>query len=220
MSDPVDGVHALVVDELEPDEEDHRGQDRVGHVGQGAVRNSSTTTTMSAGVSWANWLRPPAPSTISVLVGLPLTTKVPDESRGEVARAQADQVEFSSKLSPYSWRRPATCRALGQDDHEHREHDGQQGAMAERRLDWPAVRSGSPPGTGPRMVTPRAADRSVARDDRAHDGDERAGILVDPPRPTMMASTVIDTASVGRLAPSGIARSALANFSRVCRSPR
>jgi hypothetical protein len=31
-AEPVDGGHAQVVDELDADEEDHRRQDRVGHV--------------------------------------------------------------------------------------------------------------------------------------------------------------------------------------------
>ena len=44
----------------------------------GAVRNSNTIKTMTPVVSCATWLRPPAPSTICVLVGLPLTTKVPE----------------------------------------------------------------------------------------------------------------------------------------------
>ena len=59
----------------------------------GSVRNSSTTSTTAAVVSCDTWLRPPALSTIWVLVGLPLTTKVPVRPAASVGGTEADQVD-------------------------------------------------------------------------------------------------------------------------------
>src|SRR6476620_9069108 len=67
----------------------------------GLVRNSSTTSTTPAQVSDASWLRPPAPSTICVLVGLPLTTKVPDTPAAALARPRPTRSTSSLNRSPY-----------------------------------------------------------------------------------------------------------------------
>ena len=67
----------------------------------GTVRNSRTTTTTAAVVSCASWLLPPALSTISVFVGLPLTTNVPEMPAPTLARPSPTRSTFSSKLSPY-----------------------------------------------------------------------------------------------------------------------
>ena len=67
----------------------------------GPVRKSRTTTTMAAVVSWAIWLRPPAPSTISVLVGQPFTTNVPLIPAARLPRPRPMRSTFSSKLSSY-----------------------------------------------------------------------------------------------------------------------
>lgn len=47
----------------------------------------------------ATWLRPPAPSTIWLLVGLPLTTKVPVSPADTLARARPSRSTFSSNCS-------------------------------------------------------------------------------------------------------------------------
>lgn len=57
--------------------------------------------TMAAAVSWAICVRPPALSTISVLVGLPLTTKVPEIPAARLAPPRPMRSTFSSKLSEY-----------------------------------------------------------------------------------------------------------------------
>ena len=67
----------------------------------GSVRKSSTTSTMAAVVRLASWLRPPAPSTIWVLVGLPLTTKVPLRPAPALARPSPTRSTFSSNGSSY-----------------------------------------------------------------------------------------------------------------------
>ena len=58
----------------------------------GAVRNTSTMMTMAPAASWASWLRPPALSTICVLVGLPLTTYEPLSVDGDLGEAEPDEV--------------------------------------------------------------------------------------------------------------------------------
>ncbi len=65
------------------------------------VRNSRTTTTIRPAVSCATWVLPPAPSTISVFVGLPLTTNVPDKPAPTLARLSPTRSTFSLKLSSY-----------------------------------------------------------------------------------------------------------------------
>src|SRR5262249_6370031 len=52
-------------------------------------------------VSCEIWLRPPAPSTIWVLVGLPLTTKVPDRPAPTLASVRPTRSLFSLKRSLY-----------------------------------------------------------------------------------------------------------------------
>ena len=52
-------------------------------------------------VSWASWLRPPALSTICVLVGLPLTTKVPDNAAATLAAPRPTRSVSSLKASSY-----------------------------------------------------------------------------------------------------------------------
>ncbi len=59
---------------------------------RGPVSVSRTASTTAVVVSEASWLRPPALSTIWVLVGLPLTTKVPGDCGDDVRGAQRDQV--------------------------------------------------------------------------------------------------------------------------------
>ena len=73
----------------------------LGMYDSGTVRNSRTTTTMTVVVSWAIWLLPPALSTISVLVGLPLTTNVPLMPAARLPRPRPMRSTFSSKLSSY-----------------------------------------------------------------------------------------------------------------------
>ena len=73
----------------------------VGMYCSGLVRKSSTMSTITAVVRLATWLLPPAPSTIWVLVGLPLTTKVPDRPALALARPRPTRSTFSSNGSSY-----------------------------------------------------------------------------------------------------------------------
>src|SRR5947199_8182377 len=57
--------------------------------------------TSTAVVSCEIWLRPPAPSTIWVLVGLPFTTNVPDKPAPTLARVSPTRSLFSLKRSLY-----------------------------------------------------------------------------------------------------------------------
>jgi hypothetical protein len=49
------------------------------------VSSTKTISTTAKAVSWDSWLRPPALSTICVLVGLPLTTNVPENAAAALA---------------------------------------------------------------------------------------------------------------------------------------
>ena len=57
----------------------------VGRLASGRVSRSKTTTTTALVVSEASWLRPPALSATCVWVGLPFTTKVPDNAAATLA---------------------------------------------------------------------------------------------------------------------------------------
>src|SRR4051794_37782352 len=93
----------------------------------GLVRNSSTTSTTLAHVSDASWLRPPAPSTICVLVGLPLTTNVPDTPAAALARPRPTRSTSSLNRSPYLAANAREGGALGKDHDEDRERGGGEG---------------------------------------------------------------------------------------------
>ena len=67
----------------------------------GAVSQSRTIATMTTVVTDASWLLPPAPSTIWVLVGLPLTTKVPVNAAPRLAAPRPTRSTFSSNVSLY-----------------------------------------------------------------------------------------------------------------------
>ena len=70
-----------------------------GRYSSGLVANRITMRTTPAVVSIASWLRPPAPSTISVLVGLPFTTNVPPKPATMFAAPSARTSRFSSTRS-------------------------------------------------------------------------------------------------------------------------
>ena len=73
----------------------------VGRYWSGTVRNSSTMTTTAPVVSCATWLVPPAPSTIWVLVGLPLTTNVPVSPAARLAPLSPTRSTSSLNASSY-----------------------------------------------------------------------------------------------------------------------
>src|ERR1700693_5194045 len=64
---------------------------------KGSVRNKSTAKATIAVATCANWLRPPAESTIAVLVGLPFTTKVPLQAAATIGQGQAHEVHVFIK---------------------------------------------------------------------------------------------------------------------------
>ncbi len=72
-----------------------------GMLARAPVRKSTTGRTMAAAISCEIWVRPPALSTISVLVGLPLTTNAPVIAAAPLARPRPTRSTFSSKLSEY-----------------------------------------------------------------------------------------------------------------------
>ena len=68
------------------------------------VAAAHTTTTSTTDASCASWLRPPAPTTICVLVGLPFTTKVPVTAAARLAPPSAS---MSASVSTCSSNRAA-----------------------------------------------------------------------------------------------------------------
>src|SRR6476646_3830032 len=121
----------------------------------GLVRNSSTTSTTPAQVSDASWLRPPAPSTICVLVGLPLTTKVPDTPAAALAKPRPTRSTSSLKRSPYLAANAREVAALWARITMKIENAVAASAGAsEPQLTSGRPRLGSPPGTCPSTATP------------------------------------------------------------------
>ena len=92
----------------------------------GPVRNSRTTTTIAAAVSCEIWVRPPALSTISVFVGLPLTTNVPVMPAAAFATPSPIEVDVLLEAVRVLHRvGPGRRGALGEDDDDERD-DGRQ----------------------------------------------------------------------------------------------
>ena len=109
-------------------------------------------------VSCASWLRPPAPSTICVLVGLPFTTKVPDRPAAALASAEADEVDVLVERLVVLRRVGARRRRALGEDHDEDRHGGAQQRRRTRSSSRRGSRSaGSPLGTGPSVATPWAA---------------------------------------------------------------
>ncbi len=65
------------------------------------MSSAAVTSTTAAALSWASWLRPPALSTICALVGLPLTTNVPENAAARLAAPSA--LRSSGTLSGSSY---------------------------------------------------------------------------------------------------------------------
>ena len=64
------------------------------------MKNSATSSTIADIVRLASWVRPFCSSRIWVLVGLPLTTKVPDRPAAKLAPASPTMSRFTSTLWP------------------------------------------------------------------------------------------------------------------------
>src|SRR3954453_14745338 len=121
----------------------------------GLVRNSSTSSTTPAQVSDASWLRPPAPSTICVLVGLPLTTNVPDTPAAALARPRPTRSTSSLNRSPYLAANAREVAALCASITMKIENAVPASAGAsEPQLTSGRPRLGRPPGTCPSTATP------------------------------------------------------------------
>src|SRR4029079_14965185 len=144
---------------------------------------------------------PPALSTICVLVGLPLTTNVPENPADALAKPSPTRSTFSSNCSSYLaayarevaalWARMTTNMATAVDISGHTCLQATSGTP----------KSGSPPGTGPSVDTPWVA--------RSHcqltmidpmTAISAPGILGERSRlPTLTTITASDTARVAVL---------------------
>ena len=72
-----------------------------GRYASGPVSSTRTTRTTAEAVSGASWLRPPALSTICALVGLPLTTNVPENAAAMLAAPKPTRSVSSLNASSY-----------------------------------------------------------------------------------------------------------------------
>ena len=91
------------------------------------MSSTRTIRTTAEAVSWDSWLRPPALSTICALVGLPLTTNVPENAAAALAAPRPTRsAVLAERLLVLDGVGPGGGRALGQDDHEHRQCDTEQ----------------------------------------------------------------------------------------------
>ena len=114
--------------ELQPDHEDDRRQDRLRQVLERLRQEEQDDRDVAAVVSCATCVRPFASSTISVFVGLPLTTNVPRQAGREVRRAEPDQVVVLDERLVVADRVGARGRgALGEDHEDHRDGGREQG---------------------------------------------------------------------------------------------
>jgi hypothetical protein len=73
----------------------------IGRLASGPVSSSRTMSTTALVVSWASWLRPPALSATCVWVGLPLTTKVPENAAATLAAPRPTRSVSSLNASSY-----------------------------------------------------------------------------------------------------------------------
>ena len=95
----IDLAHPHGVDQLNSDQKDHGREHCLRHVGQRLGQEQQYDSTMTAVVSVASWLRPPALLTIWVLVGLPFTTNVPLKPAPILAKPSPTRSTFSLKVS-------------------------------------------------------------------------------------------------------------------------
>ena len=145
---------------------------------KGPVRKRSTRRTITLVVICANWLCPPALSTICVLVGLPLTTKAPVSPAPNVGEAEAHQVNVLAEAFVVTGGIGSRRRgALGQDYHKygegcgqelHEEADAQVHVGQAHRRDAAGNRAEDGDPVGFQVDRP-------AHGDGADDRDERAG---------------------------------------------
>ena len=132
----------------------------VGMYCSGLVRKSRTTRTITAGRQ-ARELAPAAPpSTICVLVGLPLTTKVPDSPAPAFARPRPTRSTFSSKGSSYFAAYTRAVAALCASTTTKMAPRSRAARRPVTRCSRGKPKSGSPLGTTPRVETPSAARSS------------------------------------------------------------
>ena len=132
--------------------------------------------TTAAVTSCASWLRPPAVSTIAVLVGLPLTTNVPDETGADVGHGQADKVdvlvELVVELGRVGARRGGALRHDDDEDGERRR--GELGVVAGRDARPAEVREAARHGADRADAVRRERQRG-AGDGGRDDGEQRPG---------------------------------------------
>ena len=156
-----------------------------------AVKNSATSSTTADIVMLASWVRPFCSSRIWVLVGLPLTTKVPVSPAAKFAPDSPTMSRLTSTLSPCFiaklrdvaalWAMIRTKQENAIREHRRPRRPGDPLGQADRReaaLHGADHRDPVRRGVGDRR-----------HDDRQHDRDDRAGDLRENRlNPRMIAS--------------------------------
>ena len=183
-------THACDVDELDADEEHdggERGQRQPGKQrgGHQAHHDDHGTTDTSC----ATWLRPPAPTTICVFVGLPLTTNVPVTAAARLAAAEREQVGVGVDLLVEPRRvGPRGRRTLSEDHDEHRGGEWAARRPGRRGRSAGSARPGSPAGTAPSTATPRSdSPRTASATIAATTASSATGIRRSTALPTSTA---------------------------------
>ena len=88
------------LDQLHADHEHDCREHGIGQETERLRQEEQNQSTVAAVASWAIWLRPPAVSTMAVLVGLPLTTNVPLSPAARLAAARPTRSVSSLHRSP------------------------------------------------------------------------------------------------------------------------
>ncbi len=117
---------------------------------------------MAPATSCESWVRCPAASTTAVLVGLPLTQKVPVSPATRLAPASPTRSRFSLSSSPCFWAKLRAVAALWARTTTKIDAatPASPGTCCQATLG--KVIGGSPPGTAPMMATPCRSRRNTA----------------------------------------------------------
>jgi len=167
-----------------------------------AVKNIATSSTIADMVRLASWVRPLCSSRIWVLVGLPLTTKVPDRPAAKLAAESPTMSRFTSALWPCFMAKlrevAALCAMI-----RMKQENAITVHVAQLFRSMPLGRpiGGKPPCTAPTTATPRV-DAPVNADTPINN----TTAMIAPGtlgarrlKPTMMTKVAVANANVAQL---------------------
>jgi hypothetical protein len=176
------------------------------------VAKSRTNSTTAPVVSWASWLRPPAPSTICVWVGLPLTTNAPENAAATLAAPSPARSVSALKVSSYFAAYARAVAALWARITTNIDTAGPSSRVPSCQPMAGGATGGSPRGTDPRTATPwpaRPAERLTMIE---------ATIAISAPGIRRVILSAISTTARTAAETATVARSARGNADIVCTS--